>query len=196
MTLSLSSCLRRRSLVCVRRNNVDDKCIQGYLVGLSDELLALEHVYDFQVDGLMVLRRADITKVERTATDQFHESLLKTEGVRPKTGLRSPLELDTWMSLLAQFSRDHEYIILQRELGPSPEFAIGRAIRATAAQVELQTFSGDGRWYPKTERWRYSQLTCVQVDNRYLSFYKRHFERMRTDHSLNRTPDGAAELER
>ncbi len=177
MTLSLSSCLRKQSLVSVHRRDVDESGIQGFLVGLSDDFLALEYVYDFQVDGLMVLRRSDITNVQRTGTDQFQESLLKKEGIRPGTQVLSPLELGSWKSILEQFSREHEYMILERELGPVPEFAIGRAIRITAAQVELQTFSGTGRWYQKTERLRYSQLTCAQVNTRYMSFYQRHFRR-------------------
>jgi hypothetical protein len=177
VTLSLSTCLRKQSLVSVHRRDVDDNGIQGFLIGLSDELIALEYVYDFQVDGVMVLRRSDITDVQRTGTDQFQESLLKREGIRPSTQLQSPLDLGSWKSILEQFSREHEYMILERELGPAPGFAIGRAVRITAAQIELQTFSGTGRWYEKTERLRYSQLTCAQVNTRYVGFYQRHFGR-------------------
>jgi hypothetical protein len=177
MPITLSSCHRKRSLVSVRRRDVDDYGIQGFVVGLSETLLALEYVYDFQIDGLMILRRADVTEVRRTGTDEFQEALLNKEGIRPGTQTPAPLEMDGWRSVIDQLSKHYEYMILERELGPEPEFAIGRVVRATAAQVELQTFSGTGRWYPKTERLKYSRLTCVQVNTRYLGFYQRHFQR-------------------
>jgi hypothetical protein len=180
MSLSLSSCHRKQSLVSIRRRDVDDYGLQGFVVGLSEHLLALEYVYDFQIDGLIILRRSDITEVRRTGTDQFQESLLKKEGILPGEQAPEPLELDGWRSVIEQLSKKHEYMILERELGPKPEFAIGRAVRVTATQVEFQAFSGTGRWYPKTEPLKYSQLTCVQANTRYLGFYRRHFERSAT----------------
>ena len=88
-----------------------------------------------------------------------------------------PLQLEGWQPLIQQLSEHYPLMILERELGPSPEFSIGRPIRATAAQVEFHTFTGTGRWSKKTERLRYSQITCLQVNTRYLGFYQRHFER-------------------
>jgi hypothetical protein len=72
--------------------------------------------------------------------------------------------MESWNCVLDQFSQQHEYLILERELGPAPEFAIGRAARITGTQVGQQTFSGNARWNARPERWKYSQLTCAQVD--------------------------------
>lgn len=177
MSQSLSAFLKSRSLVSIRRRDVDDYGIQGFLVGMSDDLLAIEYVYDFQIDGLMVLRRSDISEVRRTATDEFQERLLKKEGIRPGSQTPAMLELDGWGALIRQLSAHCSLMILERELGPAPEFAIGRPVRITAAQVEFQTFSGIGKWAPKNDRLKFSQLTCLQVNTRYLGFYQRYFER-------------------
>lgn len=177
MPQTLSTLLKARSLVSIRRQDVDDYGIQGFLVGLTDDLLAIEYVYDFQIDGLMVLRRSDISEVRRTTTDEFQERLLKKEGIRPGSQTPVPLELGGWNALIRQFSEHCTLMILERELGPSPSFAIGRPIRVTAAQVEFQTFGGTGKWAPKNERLKFSQLTCLQVNTRYLGFYQRYFER-------------------
>lgn len=178
MSQTLSTLLKSRRLVSIRRRDIDGYGIQGFLVGLSDNLLAVEYVYDFQIDGLMVLRRSDITEVRRTATDEFQERLLKKEGIRPGSQTPVSLELDDWSTLIRQLSEHCPLMILERELGPSPEFAIGRPVRATAAQVEFQSFTGTGKWWPKTERLKYSQLTSLQVNTRYLGFYQRYFERL------------------
>ncbi|MEK8034971.1 hypothetical protein AACH06_29500 [Ideonella sp. DXS29W] len=174
---TLPAYLKTKSLVSVRRRDVDDFGIQGFLVGLSDNLVALEYLCDFQLDGLTVLRRSDITEVRRTETDEFQERLLKREGIQAGTQAPMPLQLEGWKSLIQQLSDHYPLMILERELGPSPEFAIGRPIRATATQVEFHTFTGTGRWSTKTERLKYAQITCLQVNTRYLGFYQRHFDR-------------------
>lgn len=157
--------------------NIDGHSIQGFLVGLSDELVALEYVYDFQIDGLMVLRRSDITEVRRTVTSEFQECLLEQEGIRPGGQEPAALALEGWRSVIEQVAQFHPLMILERELGPAPEFSIGRQVRATAAQVEFRHFSGVAKWTAKTERLKYSQITSLQVNSRYLRFYQKHFER-------------------
>lgn len=177
MSTILSALLKTRSLISIRRSDVDDYRIQGFLAGLSEDLLAIEYVYDFQIDGIMVLRRSDITEVKRTGTDEFQERLLKKEGIRPGTQEPMQLELGSWKAIIGQISLHYPLLILERELGPSPDFAIGRTLHATAAQVEFQTFTGTGKWSAKTERLKYSQITCLRAISRYLGFYQRHFER-------------------
>lgn len=175
--VSLHDCLKKRRLISIRRRDVVEYGIQGFLVGLSESLLALEYVYDFQVDGLMVLRRSDITEVRRTGTDVFQERLLKKEGIGPGLQLTAPLQLEGWRSAIEQLAPSFQLMILERELGPAPEFAIGRVLGASAAQVEFQTFSGVAKWVERPVRLKYSQLTSLQVNTRYLNFYQRHFER-------------------
>lgn len=173
---SLQSQLEKKNLVSVRRNEIDSRAIQGFVVGLSDDLLALEYVYDFQIDGLLIIKRSDISQIDRTETDKFQEQLLASEGIGP--GQQGPvdLELRSWKSAIAQLREQYPIMILERELGPAPEFAIGKPVRATSAQIEFRSFSGIGRWSTKTERLKYSQITSLQVNTRYINFYQRYFQ--------------------
>jgi len=175
--MSLSTFLKKKSLISLRRSDVDGYGIQGFLTGHSDSLLALEYVYDFQIDGLMILRRSDITEVKRTETDKFQECLLKHEGIQPGAQNPTPLDLTGWKPLIKQLSEHYSLMILERELGPSPEFTIGRPLKIAETQVEFHTFTGTGRWASKAERLKFKQITCLQVNTRYLGFYQRHFER-------------------
>ncbi|MCW5649005.1 MAG: hypothetical protein KIS62_04605 [Ramlibacter sp.] len=175
--MKLSTLLESRSLVSIRRRDVDDYGVQGFMVGMSENLLAIEYVYDFQIDGIMILRRSDITEVKQTGTDKFQERLLKKEGIQPGMQEPIPLEVENWKAVIQQACLRYPLVILERELGPSPKFAIGRVQRRTSAHVELRTFTGTGKWSTETERLKYSQITCLQANTRYLGFYQRHFER-------------------
>jgi hypothetical protein len=73
---SLSSYQKSRQLVSIRRADVDSNAIQAFILGASERLVLLQYVYDFKLDGLLVVRREDISDVQRTATDKFQQSLL------------------------------------------------------------------------------------------------------------------------
>ena len=51
---------KQRNLVSIRRGEIDGCSIQGFVLGLSENLVLLQYVYDFHLDGLMLLRTADI----------------------------------------------------------------------------------------------------------------------------------------
>jgi hypothetical protein len=174
---SLDVLLKHRRLISVERDGVEGYGMQGFIAGISDDLLALEYVYDLQIDGIIVLRCSDITAVKRTATDEFQESLMKREGILAGSQASAPLRLNSWQDLIEQLAERYPLMILERESGPSPQFAIGRPIKITQAQVEIMTFSGTGKWSEKPLRFRYSQITSLQVNNRYLNFYQKHFSR-------------------
>ena len=175
---SLTTYLNSRKLVSLKREGIDGYSIQGFLAGISDDLLAIEYVCDFQIDGLMILRQSDVTEINRTKTDDFQESLLKHEGIMPGGQLPKKLNLDSWQSVLSQLSEHYPIMTFERELGPSPEFSIGRPHKITKSQIEVQTFTGAGNWSSKPRRIMYKQLTCVQANNRYANFYQRYFSRL------------------
>jgi hypothetical protein len=175
---SLSTQHKNRHLVSVRRTGVDPNSIQGFVVGLSEHLVALEYVHDFQIDGLLVLRRSDITDVRRKKTDEFQQALLKQEGITVGAQTpKQPLQLQSWQTVITQLSTLFPIMILERELRPEPTFSIGRVLKATAVQLEFRSFSGTARWYTKVERLKYAHLTALRVNARYANFYQRHFER-------------------
>ena len=65
----------------------------------------------------------------------------------------------------------------ERELGPAPEYVLGVPLRATAARVEVRSFTGIARWLPEPTRMNYAHITCLRANSRYLNAYHRHFVR-------------------
>jgi hypothetical protein len=174
---SLTTHLKKRQLVSVVRQGVDGYGVQGFVVGVSDTLLALEYVYDFQIDGILILRRSDITDVKRTATDKFQEKLMAAVGLRAGSQEPQEFDLDGWPALIKQLSNHYPFMIVERELGPSPQLVIGRPLKLMKTQIEFRSFSGTGKWSLKARRIKYSQITSLQVNTRYVNFYQQYLQR-------------------
>ena len=147
------------------------------MLAFSETLVVLQYVYDFQLDGLMVLRTADITGVESTKTDQFQRDLLDHEGLLEHVPFGAPFDLHDWRSVIRQFARGHDFMIVECETSEEPDFLIGRALEMDDDTVCFAYFSGIGVWAAAPDEIEFSDITSCQVDTTYLNFYRRHFER-------------------
>jgi hypothetical protein len=141
-------------------------------------LVALQYVYDFNLDGLMVLSRSDITQIRSNATDKFQRKLLAKEGLLKEVPFETAFDLQDWRSIIRQFSKAYPLIILECERGDEPEFVIGRVEKTTSVAAYVRCFTGAGRWLDEPVRVKYSDITSCQVDTNYLNFYQRHFDRV------------------
>jgi hypothetical protein len=166
-----------RGIVSIRRKEIDPNEIQGFVLESSEQLVVLQYVYDFHVDGLMVLSRSDISEVRETKTDKFQTRLLKQEGLFEEVPFGNKFEVKGWRSIINQLSRSYPLLILECERGNDQDFVIGRLVKTTSAAAYVQHFTGTGRWLDEPVRVAYQDLTCIQAGSNYLNFYQRYFER-------------------
>jgi hypothetical protein len=168
---------RQRHLVSIRRSEIDDYGVQGYILGVSKQLLAVQYVYDFNLDGLLLLSRSDITEVRRTKTDVFQQSLLLADGIERLVPFDVQFNLSNWRSVLQQLAPVCPVLIFESERAKEPLFEIGRLVEVTSSQVEVHGFSGTARWAKETTSIPFSELTCVQANTNYINTYQRYFTR-------------------
>jgi hypothetical protein len=168
---------KERNLVSVCRSGIDDHSMEAFVLGVSDELLLLQYVYDFHLDGLRVLRIADITEVRCSETCKFQRELLAHEGLIQQVPFDIRLDLSNWHTLLTQLSAMYPLMILECEKRDDPDFLIGRVDGIGPTSVEMQWFSGTGRWEDRLATLAFDDITSCQVATNYVKCYQRHFER-------------------
>ena len=178
LTARLDEHRQRRDLVSLRRDEIDDHGIQGYVLAVSDELVALQFVDDFRLDGLRILRVRDITGVACTSVDRFQKELLVREGLERSVPFDRTFALRDWRPLIGQLTREYPLMILECEAVDEPDFVIGKARSITETSVEFDWFSGVATWEATPAKLALADLTSCQVDSNYINVYRRHFERL------------------
>jgi hypothetical protein len=168
---------KKRNLISISRKQIDPNSIQAFVLGHSRELVALQYVYDFNLDGLRVIRAADVTDVRCMATDKFQKRVLMQEGLVQRVPFESVLDLSDWRSVISQLAKEHALMILECEAAKEKDFVIGRVLKTTADEVHIRHFSGTANWEKRPTRLKLSDITSCQVGNNYLNVYQRHFER-------------------
>src|ERR1700749_2712454 len=155
---------QRRDLVSLRRDRIDDHGIQGYVLGVSDELVALQYVDDLRLDGLRILRVRDVTGVACTSVDRFQRELLAREGLEKAVPFGRTFALRDWRPLVSQLAREFPLMILECEAVDAPDFVIGKARSITDTSVEFDWFSGVASWEATPAKLALVDLTSCQVD--------------------------------
>jgi len=167
-----------RDLVSIRRDDIDDAAIQGYVLGLSQELVALQYVYDFHLDGLLFLRTGDITDVNCSRTDRFQRELLSREGLERDIPFEKPFDLANWHALVGQLAREFPLMVVECEALDDPDFVIGRVHALHESAVEFEHFSGAASWSRELADIELRDITACRANSNYVNFYRRHFERL------------------
>jgi len=166
-----------RKLISLRRDHIDRNSIQGFILAYSNDLVLIQYVYDFRLDGLTVLRTTDITDIRCTATDEFQTQLLTDERLFDQVPFSTSFDVTSWRSIMTQLSRQHRPMILEDERPESEQFLIGTIEKITSRSVWLWYFSGAGNWDEKPTKIPFKDITSCQVATNYLNVYERYFDR-------------------
>ena len=168
---------QERKLVSLKRDSVDDQKIQGFVLGTSEKLVLLQYVFDFYLDGLMVLRTEDISEIVRTKTDSFQQSLMEHEDLLAGIPFENHIDLTSWRTAIVGLQKRSPLFILECELLESPSFSLGKVVRVDGRAVAVQTFDGCGKWAADPLVLQCDEITSCQVNTNYARAYERYFER-------------------
>ena len=169
--------LSDRSLVSLRRDEIDENSLQGFILGYSDELTLIQHIYDFNHEGLNVVNTPDITSIDSTDTAQLHRLILAEEGLIPDIGPFDDAPLSAWKDLLGYFAATNPIVILECEQPEDDVFLIGRIARLTDYEAHIHYFNGAAEWEADPRKMTYEYITRFQVFTNYTNKYQAYFER-------------------
>lgn len=179
MTISdkqLDQLISQRDLIAISRAEFDSNKTQGFPLAYSRQLLLLRYVHDFYLDGLLLVRRSDITDFHCRETDKFQRELLNTEHKLKDGVFRCDLTIEDFTSFTKGLG-SKQIVIIENESRDASQFFIGLVAAADSESVHVQEFSGTGKWEDEATRIPIDEITCCQIDTNYINFYSRHFSR-------------------
>jgi hypothetical protein len=177
MSNKLEEFKQSRNLVSIRRDNIDDLAIQGFILAYSPDLILIQYVFDFNLDGLMVLRRCDVSKIYTNEIDIFQTQLLKDEGLFSKVNFQKEYDVKDWPTVFNRVGREYDFVIIEDEVSEEPEFLLGEIEDIREDSVSVWGFDGVADWDSEPTEMRYEYISSFKVGDNYSRIYKRFFER-------------------
>lgn len=165
---------KERCLVSIRRSEIDSAKIQGFILEYSEDLLLLQYISDFRIDGLLVLRVSDITEILCDKTNRLQMKILINEGIFEKVDFKTNYNLSGWSSVFSGIAPEFELITIEDE--PYSIIMIGKLEQVKEESVVIHEFTGAARWLEDMSEMYFEDISSFQVGNHYAAMYQRYFQ--------------------
>ena len=164
---------KSRHLVRVRRAGPGSRYTDGFVVGVSDELVAMYAVCDFKPDGFEVFPLADVEKLVSSERDIFWQSMLEREGV---TARRLPmrLQIGDCRALMTSLKGWGKAIGVHYRDGEDDYYAPGVVRTVGEDGFGLHYFSASGVWDDELTTIAYADVLRVDVERPYVDTFERY----------------------
>ena len=168
--------IANRDLIAISRAELNSIKLQGFPLAYSADLLLVRYVFDFYLDGLLLIRRRDITDSYSRKTDEFQRDLLAAENKLKDSLFKTNYPIESFDAFLQNLP-SHEIVSIENESIESSKFYIGRFLSADKRAVTIQEFTGAGNWEGQVTKIPNTAITCCQIKTNYINFYSRYFKR-------------------
>ena len=171
----LRDCMQDNRLCGINRDMIDDLTTFGFPVALSENLVLVANVYNFDIDGYKVLRTQDITEVFSGEEEEFTEMILRREKILDGF---NPENIDI-SGLKAVFKAlEDRNIIVQCESTEEIYFYEGRVTAVNKGEIVMKIFDSLGVWDDEEQHIPLNKITSVSFGGRYISLMSKYIEKI------------------
>lgn len=164
----LASYVGASALIRLHREDLGVPLSDGYVLGMSTELVLLQPIRDrIDLDGYDVLRIADITKLSATPRPKatFYKEALAIKRQVPK--LPKKILLNNMRSLLQSVNDNYPLIVIHRELMAPDSCEIGQISKIGSMRYRLHWINPMAVFEPDRRSYNLVDVTRVQFDGAY-----------------------------
>lgn len=169
----IQNCMEEKRLCAINRDMIDELTTYCFPVAMSEKLVLLANVYDFNIDGYKIIRTQDITEVFCEDAEDFNEMIIRKEGILDNFAPK-PLDVSGIKTVLNHFLKNSQNIIIQCEGYDESLFYVGVLKAVNKNDIELKTFDGCGVWDKEITRIPYKKITCISYESRYLNILSKY----------------------
>lgn len=160
--------------VKIIRSRISEDALYSIPLGLGKDLVLLQGLDEFVLDGYFIIRLKDITSVEISKSQVFTLHILKEEGILNQIKKPALSSLDHWRDVLEELSAIGNNIIVKCESLEYSEFYIGAIIAIDKKSLYLLYFDGAGKWDEEPTEISLRDITSIQIDSRYSTIMSKY----------------------
>jgi hypothetical protein len=137
--------------------------LRGILKAAGEEWLLLEYnPVDFVLDGVILINRKYLLKIERTKNDAFIEEVLKAKGIHNSLN-GNDLNLDSTLDLFSSLETKQA---IQIELRDESIIYLGKVTKINDKSFRIKRLTPKGDWLDEIS-YNYKLIRIIQIGGDY-----------------------------
>lgn len=160
--------------VKIKRMRIGSEDLNAIPLAIGQDLVLLQDLYDFSLDGYTIIRIKDITSISITKSQLFSQFILKEEGILNQIIKPSISNFDNWRNVLTELSVLDNIIIVESESLETSKFFIGKIERIDKTSLFLLHFNGAGEWDKESTEILFKDITSINFNSRYIKVISKY----------------------
>ncbi|MCE9578074.1 MAG: hypothetical protein K8W52_33400 [Deltaproteobacteria bacterium] len=152
------------ALIQLERGFASARFVNGYVVALGDELVAVHQFHDFYDEGWVVVRIDDVLEVNRDGPQRHFEACFRGEGLAPRP-LPCAVDLASMQAALRSLRPRGALMFVECEAPDADDDAtfLGRLVDVTDLHGTVRQLDALGQWDPPVAV-ALGRITRLQLD--------------------------------
>lgn len=159
--------IQQKQIVRFARRDIDSDYIYGIPLLLQKELVLVQFICDFTIDGYKILCLRDITEVYCSEEEIVYKKIMEQEGIFKEAVISQIENFINWKGLFEFLKKKYRAVIIECEELGEEDFYIGRVVEATETEVKILYYDTMYRWNEVPDIIRYDSITLVSFGDRY-----------------------------
>ena len=176
-TTELQKSKRHHDLVTIKRDRFEADRLDAIVIGFSRSVVVVHSFRDFYYDGIILIRRADISSVYFSKTNAVQTRILEDDGVLDSIDFKCQPAVSSIHEFVSWIPSD-ELAMIYQESRVEPLFFLGTLEHVHETYVLGRSLTGAGRWESEPRKIELDQITCCQLRSNYSNAYSRHLRRL------------------
>ena len=141
-------------------------------LAIGKDILLIQYLHDFHLEGYKVIRLKDISKVVRDSGDEFVEGIFKKEGIYEQIRMPNIKMQDNMIDMLKEIQKKNINFILDCDETNNETMYIGRILEISE-KLLFETFDTLGKWEEDLLEINYDDITALSY-NEYNEVYSKY----------------------
>lgn len=154
------------------RLNLEDGSHEGFVVGLSDKLVLLQAIYEWQDTGALVVPVERVESCDVSDHQEDQVKILAFNSVK-RTKRYSGIKLTNLSELFKSLKPKNRFVVISVE----DEADVGQIDAIEKDHVVLKAVDPGGNWMEDELECPFEEITTVQFDDSYSRVLQRYVER-------------------
>lgn len=177
MKVQLQNYIDCQNQIQIKRKRIDNNSLECIPLMLGEKLLLVQYLYDYDIDGYMIIRLKDITNIRNGESEKFYEYILKQEQIINQVKKPDLTNVDNWEGLLSELKMFEKNIIIECEDISGNDFYIGKIIEINKNRVSFLHFNPVGEWEKVPKEIIFKDLTAIRFETRYINIISKYLKK-------------------
>ena len=172
---SLQPELMSRRMIHLGMNFSCQPSLNGYLLGLSEQLGLMHCFHDFLPDGYTVFPLAQVVEISSDEHDRHWDYMLTKEGSLGGLDQQLDIDLTNFHTAIKSIHDHYSWMIIEAQPDEeNEEFYIGQLDSIQENAVRIHHFDGEGNWGTDPAEIPLNEIAVVQFETPYIKTFRKY----------------------